>query len=176
LIKPDPVRLPWDDKYMLDAIVASQRSCDPSTKVGASICNKNNRFIGDGYNGPPIGIHPNNIPWEREGKLGETKYEWIIHAEDNAINNATASPEGGTIYITLQPCNNCAQRIIQAGIKRVVYLDDKYKDVWFTKVALDMLDKVGITVEKHHWTSNIEVIMERINSMIFPRRTLEIVR
>jgi dCMP deaminase len=166
VIHPDSVRLTWDEKGMLAAIVASQRSCDPNTKVGAALLDKNNKFIGDGYNNPPKGIHPNNIPWEREGELGQTKYEWVIHAEENAIDNATASTENATMYCTLQPCHECAKRIIQADIKRVVYLDDKYKDIWFTKLALDMLSRVDIVVEKHYWQKDIKKIMNRINSMV----------
>jgi dCMP deaminase len=165
-VKPDFCRLSWDDKYMLAAIVASQRSCDPSTKVGAAICDANHKPIGDGYNGPGRGINPKQIPWEREGEPGETKYEWIIHAEDNAIDNATADTEGATMYITLQPCHECSKRIIQAGIRRVVYLDDKYKDMWFTQVALDMLSMVDIVVEKHKWSKHMKEVMKRINAMV----------
>ena len=33
--------------------------------------------------------------------------------------------EGCTLYTTLFPCNECAKSIIQFGIKKVVYLDDK---------------------------------------------------
>ena len=62
-----------------------------------------------------------------------------------------SSAAEGRIYITLQSCNTCAMGIIQAGIKEVIYLDDKYKDMWFTKVALEMYDKVDIKVRKHKW-------------------------
>ena len=34
--------------------------------------------------------------------------------------------EGAKIYVDLFPCNECAKIIIQAGIKEVIYLCDKY--------------------------------------------------
>lgn len=148
---------------MLNAIVASQRSVDPNTRVGAALLDKDHKLIGDGYNGPARGIHPDLMPWDREGEKGNTKYEWVIHAEENAIDNATAPTKGSTIYITLQPCHECCKRIIQAGVKRVVYLDDKYKDEWFTKLGVKMLSMVDIKIQKHEWSKSIGQVMERIN-------------
>jgi dCMP deaminase len=151
---------------MLNAIVASQRSVDPSTKVGAAILDADHKLIGDGYNGPPKRIHPSSMPWEREGEQGKTKYEWVIHAEENAIDNATAPTDGATMYCTLQPCHECAKRIIQAGIRRVVYLDNKYKTVWFTQLAEQMLSMVDITCEQHEWSGSMKEVTKRINEVI----------
>ena len=40
----------------------------------------------------------------------------------NAIlNKNQADIDGGTIFTTLYPCNECAKLIIQSGITRVVY-------------------------------------------------------
>ena len=49
----------------------------------------------------------------------------------NAILNYRGSRkelENAKIYVDLFPCNECAKLIIQAGIKEVIYLSDKYKD------------------------------------------------
>lgn len=35
---------------------------------------------------------------------------------------------GSTMYVTLYPCNECAKAIIQSGIKKVIFLDNKYKN------------------------------------------------
>jgi dCMP deaminase len=50
----------------------------------------------------------------------------VVHAEPNAILNASCSLEGATLYVTLFPCNECAKLIIQSGIREIVYLSDKY--------------------------------------------------
>ena len=48
------------------------------------------------------------------------------HAEMSAILNCTRngiSPKGGTIYCTTFPCHSCTRHIIDAGIKRVVFIE-----------------------------------------------------
>ncbi len=48
------------------------------------------------------------------------------HAEVNALNDAGEAAIGATLYVNLEPCNHfgrtppCTQRILQAGVKRVV--------------------------------------------------------
>ena len=69
------------------------------------------------------------LPWAREGPMLDTKYAYICHAEMNAImNKNSADLKNCTIYVDLFPCNECAKLIIQSGIKRVVYIHDKYRD------------------------------------------------
>jgi dCMP deaminase len=49
------------------------------------------------------------------------------HAEQNAINFAARygiAIDGATIYTTHLPCSWCAKSIVNAGIRRVVYLHD----------------------------------------------------
>ena len=66
--------------------LASQRSKDPSTQVGACIVNDDNRIMSVGYNGFPRGCSDDEFPWEREGdKSTLTKYPYVCHAELNAI-------------------------------------------------------------------------------------------
>ena len=118
----------WDEYFMAVALLSAHRSKDPSTQVGACIVNQKKRIIGIGYNGFPAGCSDDELPWEREGMFLDTKYPYVCHAELNAITNATNryDLEGATIYVSLFPCNECAKLIVQAGIKEVVYLSDKY--------------------------------------------------
>ena len=45
----------WDEYFMGVAKLASMRSKDPSTQVGACIVDKDNYILSVGYNGFPIG-------------------------------------------------------------------------------------------------------------------------
>ena len=115
---------------MAVAQLSALRSKDPSTQVGACIVNSRKRIIGIGYNGFPTGCSDDILPWDRDGEYLDTKYPYVCHAEMNAITNSSNKPEldGATMYVSLFPCNECAKLIVQVGIKRVVYLSDKYHD------------------------------------------------
>jgi len=130
--------------FMSLAFLSARRSKDPSTQVGACIANPKGRVVGMGYNGFVNGCKT-DFSWEREGDgWADTKYPFVVHAEINAVLNATGPTEGSTIYCTLYPCNICAQVIVQAGIKEVVYFSDKYHDADFTKQARLIFRKAGI--------------------------------
>ena len=137
--------LRWDEYFMGVAVLSSLRSKDPSTQVGACIVNTDHKIVGVGYNGFPIGVDDDDIPWEREGEWLETKYPYVCHAELNAILNAISSNlKGCTLYVGLFPCNECAKAIIQSGIKEVVFLSDKYSEADNTKASKLMFDKTGV--------------------------------
>ena len=120
----------WDEYFMGIAILSAQRSKDSSTQVGACIVNEEKKIVAVGYNGMPTGCNDDDMPWERTGSTSlDTKYPFVCHAELNAIlNRNTASLKNATLYVTLFPCNECAKAIIQSGIKRVVYAENKYAD------------------------------------------------
>lgn len=140
--------LDWDQYFMGIARLSAQRSKDPSTQVGACIVNEQKRIIGIGYNGLPTGIDDDSFPWGKDGDFLNTKYPYVCHAELNAILNSTMNISGSTIYVTLFPCNECTKAIIQSGIKKLVYISDKYKDLDITVASKRMLDGAGITYVK----------------------------
>ncbi|MBR4357434.1 MAG: bifunctional diaminohydroxyphosphoribosylaminopyrimidine deaminase/5-amino-6-(5-phosphoribosylamino)uracil reductase RibD [Butyrivibrio sp.] len=95
-----------DEIYMKRAIELAKKGTgfvNPNPLVGAVIV-KDGEIIGEGYH----------------EKFGE------LHAERNALKNCIKSPEGATIYVTLEPCCHhgktppCTEAIIESGIKRVV--------------------------------------------------------
>ena len=135
----------WDEYFMGVALLSSMRSKDPSTTVGACIVNNKKRIVGIGYNGMPYGCDDNEFPWEREGEFINTKYPYVVHAEPNAILNATTKLDNATIYVTLFPCNECAKLIIQSGIKEIVYMSDKYAGSETDIAAKKMLKSAGVT-------------------------------
>jgi dCMP deaminase len=138
----------WDEYFMGVAMLSSMRSKDPNTQVGACIVNQNKRIVGIGYNGFPIGCSDDIFPWNRDGEFLDTKYPYVVHAEPNAILNATNDLTNATIYVTLFPCNECMKLIIQSGIREIVYLDDKYDGTPSILASKKMADSVGITYRK----------------------------
>lgn len=138
--------LSWEKYFIALAKVSGLRSKDPSTKVGAVIVNNSNRVIGIGYNGMPNG--DDTLPWAREGELEKTKYPYVIHAEMNAILNSTKNVDGASLYVTLMPCRECAKFIVQAGIKKVVYTDDKYKDTEDYKISEKIFNHFNVKLKK----------------------------
>ncbi len=135
----------WDEYFMGVALLAADRSKDPSTQVGACIVDGQNRILSTGYNGFPQGCSDDDFPWNRDEALGETKYQFVVHAELNAILNASGkSLAGSKLYVALFPCNECAKAIIQAGVKEVIYLSDKYHNTPSTAASRRMLESAGV--------------------------------
>ena len=127
------------------ALLSGMRSKDPNTQVGACIVDKDNKIVGIGYNGFPIGCSDDSLPWERESdNYNDTKYPYVVHAEANAILNSTKDLHGSRIYVGLFPCNECAKLIIQSGIKEIVFLADKYKDTDSVKASRRMFELSGV--------------------------------
>ena len=127
------------------AVLSSLRSKDPNTQVGACIVSPDRKIIGVGYNGFPTGCSDDDLPWQREGEWLETKYPYVCHAELNAIlNSPISSLKGATLYVALFPCNECAKAIIQTGIRKVVYLSNKYEASDATKASRMMMSAAGI--------------------------------
>ncbi len=138
----------WDAYFMGVAHLSALRSKDPSTQVGACIVDPHKKIVGIGYNGFPTGVSDDDFPWSREGDFASTKYAYVVHAELNAILNAPRRVQGCTLYVSLFPCNECAKAIIQAGIKEIVYEDDKYADSDSVQVSKRMLKEAGISLRK----------------------------
>ena len=140
----------WDEYFMGIALLAAKRSKDPNTQVGACIVNESKKIMSIGYNGLPIGCSDDEFPWEREGENSyETKYPYVCHAELNAIlNNRGTSLEGCSIYVALFPCCECAKAIIQSGIKKVLYISDKYGKSDSVRSSKRMFDAAGVKYEQ----------------------------
>lgn len=131
------------------ALLASMRSKDPNTQVGACIVSEENIILSTGYNGFPKGCSDDEYPWEREGADNETKYPYVVHAELNAIlNSGGRSLKGARIYVALFPCNECAKAIIQSGISEIVYLSDKYAETDGVKASKAMLASAGVKLRQ----------------------------
>lgn len=141
--------LSWDEYFMGIALLSSRRSKDPSTQVGACIVNGEKKILSMGYNGMPRCCSDDDFPWEKVGDPLKTKYLFVCHAELNAILNCDRSVRDCTVYTTLFPCNECAKAIIQAGIKEIVYLSDKYAESDSVQASKRMFEAAGICCRKY---------------------------
>ena len=144
----------WDEYFMGIAIFSAQRSKDNNTQVGACIVNEERKIVAVGYNGMPTGCNDDDMPWEREGESSlDTKYPFVCHAELNAIlNRNSANLKGCTLYVTLFPCNECAKAIIQAGIKTVVYGDNKYDGTPSVVASKRMFKAAGVECVAYNYS------------------------
>ena len=154
--------LSWDEYFMGLAHLSAMRSKDPSTQDGAVIVDQEHKVVGIGYNGLPIGCSDDEFPWDREGGMLETKYAFVVHAELNAILNSTRNLHGCTLYVSLFPCNECAKAIIQSGIRKIVYEDDKYATADNVIASKKMLNAAGVELVRlgKRVRLNVEVISD----------------
>ena len=125
----------YDETMLATAKLFGELSYCTKAKVGAIIA-KDGRILATGYNGTVSG-HDNCCEIEIDGVLKTSPF--TVHAEQNVISYCSKngiSTDGATMYITLSPCQLCAKLIVQAGIKRVVFLD-LYKDTSGLKFLKD---------------------------------------
>lgn len=143
--------LDWADYFMAVAFLSAQRSKDPRTQVGACIVNDENKIVGIGYNGMPLGCSDEALPWQRnDDDWLETKIPYVCHAEMNAVMNKNcASVKGCTIYVALFPCNECTKVIIQSGIKEVVFMSDTKHSKPSMIASRRLLDAARIPYRQH---------------------------
>jgi dCMP deaminase len=114
-------RISWDHYFLNMSYNISRKSRDPSTQVGAVIVAPDNQVVSQGYNGFPRGVENTEARWT----IRPDKYNFIVHAERNAIYNAARqgkATEGCTMYLFYNccPCEQCTLAVIQAGITEVV--------------------------------------------------------
>ncbi len=149
----------WDEYFMGVAELSGMRSKDPNTQVGCCIVSSDNKIMSMGYNGLPIGCSDDEFPWNRENADDDpynAKYVYVAHSELNAIlNYRGGSLEGSKLYVTLFPCNECAKAIIQAGIKTVIYADDKYAGSPGTRASKRMFDAAGVRYYPYNATGRV---------------------
>ncbi|KRL73818.1 competence protein ComEB [Ligilactobacillus saerimneri DSM 16049] len=136
-------RIPWNQYFMLQAILLSMRSTCERLSVGAIIV-RDNRIIAGGYNGAVSGDdHCIDVGcYIRDGHCMRT-----IHAEMNAVLQCakfgipTADAE---IYVTDFPCLQCTKSLLQAGIKKIHYLRNYNNDEY----AIRLLERKHVAVEQ----------------------------
>ena len=141
----------WDFYFMGLAFLSALRSKDPSTRNGAVIVDpKTKHVLSLGYNGHPNG-HDDVYTWQREGNPF-TKNDFVIHAEENTILNATQSIKDCIMYLYSEklylPCKGCMRLIVQSGIKEIILngLPKDNTDVYNWEATKYMINQEGIEI------------------------------
>ena len=132
-------QLNLDERYLRMALIWAENSYCKRRQVGALLV-KDKMIISDGYNGTPSGFE--NV-CEDENNMTKP---YVLHAEANAITKiakSNNSSEGATLYVTSSPCLECSKLIIQAGIRRVVFLESYHMNN-----GLELLERARIEVVK----------------------------
>jgi len=109
----------WDARFLTLAEHVAEWSKGPRKRIGAVIVRPDRSIASLGYNGPPRGFDDAAFL----AMSRDEQHAVVIHAEDNAIRQAATGEDLSqcTLYVSpLLPCHNCAERIIAAGIRRVV--------------------------------------------------------
>lgn len=162
IVGPRKDVIEWEDYFMVITKLVALRSKDPHHQVGSIIVDKKLRIVGTGYNGLPRGLQNEDFPWNREGSFSDTKYAYVVHAEQNAIlNSFVESLEDCTIYSTLMTCEKCVKMIIQSGIKKIIFSEYNYREKEQNKAAEKMLASAGIEVV--HKEKISEDVIKKIN-------------
>ncbi len=133
-----------DKRYLRMARIWAENSYCKRRQVGALIV-KDKMIISDGYNGTPSGFE--NV-CEDENNVTKS---YVLHAEANALTKIARSgnnSDGATMYVTDEPCIECAKLIIQSGICRVIYARD-----YRLHDGVELLKRAGIVV-KHLFLEN----------------------
>lgn len=136
-----------DYRYLRMATIWSENSYCERRKVGALIV-KDKMIISDGFNGTPTGFE--NV-CEDENNVSKP---YVLHAEANAITKIARSgnnSDGATLYVTDSPCIECSKLIIQAGIKRVVYMRE-----YRLTDGVELLRRAGIEVVRYEVPESID--------------------
>jgi len=140
------IRPSWDQYFLLIAKATATRATCDRKHVGAVIADIRSRIIATGYNGSPAGLpHCDDEGHELKEIDGRMSCIRTLHAESNALDRAGQASDGCTLYVTVIPCYECAKRIINAGISRVVYAE--YYQSRNTDLVKGLFEDAGVVIE-----------------------------
>lgn len=128
----------WHHRWLRLTKEVATWSKDPSSKIGAVIVDSSNRIVSLGYNGFAENVEETPERWERP-----LKYEYVIHAEVNAILNARHRDVSDcTLYVSTHPCHKCLMQIINAGIKAIYWIapTEDFASRWLTPEKMEIFN------------------------------------
>ncbi|KAI5964002.1 DCD1 [Candida theae] len=127
LLDPSRLRPNWDSYFMRLADLAALRSNCMKRRVGCVIV-RENRVVATGYNGTPrhlTNCNQGGCPRCNKGHGSGASLSTCLclHAEENALLEAGRDRIRGesVLYCNTCPCLTCSIKIVQSGIREVVY-------------------------------------------------------
>lgn len=132
----------WDEYFLQLAQTVATRATCPRASVGCVLV-RDKRLLTTGYNGACSGLES---CIEAGCMMVDGHCLRSLHAEQNAIIQAAlhgVSTQGTTCYVTHQPCALCAKMLINAGVQRVVYINE-----YAPADDGDFFRQAGVTVER----------------------------
>jgi dCMP deaminase len=142
----------WDQRWLDMAQLVASWSRDPSTQVGAVCVDRDLKYpLSLGYNGFARGV--SDTPQRYSER--EVKYAYVVHAEVNAIAQATLVGQklrGCIMYCTMFPCHRCTPVVINAGIKEILVpfaeIPERWKDSM--NISMKMCREAGVKLTILH--------------------------
>ncbi|MDN2452458.1 ComE operon protein 2 [Lactobacillus sp. UCMA15818] len=136
-------RIPWNQYFMMQAVLLSLRSTCERLSVGAILV-RDKRVIAGGYNGSVSGDEHciDHGCYLVDGHCVRT-----IHAEMNAVLQCAkfgVATEGAEVYVTDFPCLQCTKMLLQSGIKKIYFLRNYHNDEY----ALKLMKLKNVEVEQ----------------------------
>ncbi len=134
----------WVRRYLKLCDHVATWSKDPSSQFGCVLTDATNRPLGMGFNGFARGFEDTEERWNDR----PFKYAHVIHAEENAILNASAPLVGATAFVNGCPCSSCMSKLAQVGVKEVwswVPSGD-YLKRWSIDHPMKVAEECGISV------------------------------
>ena len=126
---------PTTDQYFasIAQIVATRSTC-PRAQVGCVLV-RDKRLLTTGYNGACSGL---DSCLDAGCMVVDGHCLRSVHAEANAIIQAAlhgVTTAGSTAFVTHHPCVHCEKMLINAGVVRVVYVNEYQNGGEFFKAA-----------------------------------------
>ncbi|RXK37762.1 dCMP deaminase [Tremella mesenterica] len=152
LLDQERLRPGWDTYFMTLASLASHRSNCMKRRVGALLV-RSKRILSTGYNGTPRGTKNCNQGGCRRcngsARGGEALDECLcLHAEENALLEAGRDRIGSdaVLYCNTCPCLRCSVKIVQCGVREVVYNQSYSMD----EASAMVLQEGGVLLRQWH--------------------------
>lgn len=164
----------WDTYFMEMARLAASRSNCCKRRVGCILVSSGS-VIATGYNGTPRNMR-NCIDGGCARCAGPSRCGidlaacLCLHAEENALLEAGRFRTlGSTLYCTTAPCLQCAKKIVQCGVKRVVYAQDYAVE----HDCKSVLAEAGITLDKYLFRDNFYLLSTQMEAKLISRTSVD---
>lgn len=145
------MRPDWDEYFLRLAYLTAGRSTCPRKHVGAILVDSQQRIVSTGYNGAPQGVdHCEDVGCLLVQFDGKESCVRTLHAESNALDFAGRQADGCVLYVTVTPCFDCAKRIMNSGIWKVVYHQHYESRYGKSGSVVKLLEDSYIEVEKYN--------------------------